>query len=191
MIITGKIVSIDLNATITKASGGTYKGAEIVFKDANGKVQTKNIHENGLKYAPAVKNGLESLEPGDNFTVEMEKKDDFWTWVSIKKGIEQEKNQNTTLQQSTASKSTSWETAEERSMRRDLDKKKFDFEKAKQKLIVRQNSLTNAVAFLAIQPGTISITEEDVLETATTFYNWVFEQRVDENTEDDFNDGVL
>ncbi len=177
MIITGKIVSIDLNATITKASGGTYKGAEIVFKDANGKVQTKNIHENGLKYAPAVKNGLESLEPGDNFTVEMEKKDDFWTWISIKKGIEQEEKQKTTTQQSTTTKSTSWETAEERA--------------ARQKLIVRQSSLTNAVAFLAIQPGTMAITEVDVIETATTFYNWVFEQGVDENTEDDFNDGVL
>lgn len=177
MIITGKIVSIDLNATITKASGGTYKGAEIVFKDANGKVQTKNIHENGLKYAPAVKNGLESLESGDNFTVEMEKKDDFWTWISIKKGIEQEEKQKSTSQQSTTSKSTSWETAEERA--------------ARQKLIVRQSSLTNAVAFLAIQPGTMSITEVDVIETATTFYNWVFEQGVDENTEDDFNDGVL
>ena len=177
MIITGKIVSIDLNATITKASGGTYKGAEIVFKDATGKVQTKNIHENGLKYAPAVKNGLESLEPGDNFTVEMEKKDDFWTWISIKKGIEQEEKQKTTTQQSTASKSTSWETAEERA--------------ARQKLIVRQSSLTNAVAFLAIQPGTMSITEVDVIETATTFYNWVFEQEVDENADVDFNDGVL
>lgn len=176
MIITGKIVSIDLNATITKASGGTYKGAEIVFKDANGKVQTKNIHENGLKYAPAVKNGLESLEPGDNFTVEMEKKDDFWTWISIKKGIEQEEKQKTTTQQSTASKSTSWETAEERV--------------ARQKLIVRQSSLTNAVAFLVLQ-GRTHAAEEDVLETATVFYNWVFEQGVDENTEDDFNDGVL
>mgnify|MGYP003423198352 FL=1 len=177
MIITGKIVSIDLNATITKAQGGTYKGAEIVFKDATGKVQTKNIHENGLKYAPAVKNGLESLEPGDNFTVEMEKKDDFWTWISIKKGIEQEEKQKTNTQQSTTTKSTSWETAEERA--------------ARQKLIVRQSSLTNAVAFLAIQPGTMSITEVDVIETATTFYNWVFEQEVDENAGDDFNDGVL
>lgn len=176
MIITGRIVSIDLNATITKASGGTYKGAEIVFKDVNGKVQTKNIHENGLKYAPAVKNGLESLEPGDNFTVEMEKKDDFWTWISIKKGIEQEEKQKSTSQQSTTSKSTSWETAEERA--------------ARQKLIVRQSSLTNAVAFLVLQ-GRTHATEEDVLETATTFYNWVFEQWVDENTGDDFNDGVL
>lgn len=175
MIITGKIVSIDLNATITKAQGGTYKGAEIVFKDANGKVQTKNIHENGLKYAPAVKNGLESLEPGDNFTVEMEKKDDFWTWISIKKGIEQEEKQKSTSQQSTTSKSTSWETAEERA--------------ARQKLIVRQSSLTNALAFLALQGRTPD--EEDVKETATTFYNWVFEQGVDENTADDFNDGVL
>ena len=177
MIITGKIVSIDLNATITKASGGTYKGAEIVFKDANGKVQTKNIHENGLKYAPAVNNGLESLEPGDNFTVEMEKKDDFWTWISIKKGIEQEEKQKTTTQQSTTTKSTSWETAEERA--------------ARQKLIVRQSSLTNAVAFLAIQPGSMPITEVDVIETATTFYNWVFEREVDENADVDFNDGVL
>ena len=176
MIITGKIVSIDLNATITKASGGTYKGAEIVFKDANGKVQTKNIHENGLKYAPAVKNGLESLEPGDNFTVEMEKKDDFWTWISIKKGIEQEEKQNTTLQQSTTTKSTSWETAEERA--------------ARQKFIVRQSSLTNAVAFLVLQ-GRTHATEEDVLETATTFYNWVFEKEVEEKNEEDFNDGVL
>lgn len=176
MIITGKIVSIDLNATITKASGGTYKGAEIVFKDATGKVQTKNIHENGLKYAPAVKNGLESLEPGDNFTVEMEKKDDFWTWISIKKGIEQEEKQKTTTQQSTASKNTSWETAEERA--------------ARQKLIVGQSSLTNAVAFLVLQ-GRTHATEEDVLETATTFYNWVFEQGVDENADVDFNDGVL
>lgn len=176
MIITGKIVSIDLNATITKAQGGTYKGAEIVFKDVNGKVQTKNIHENGLKYAPAVKNGLESLEPGDNFTVEMEKKDDFWTWISIKKGIEQEEKQKSTSQQSTTSKSTSWETAEERA--------------ARQKLIVRQSSLTNALAFLVLK-GKTQATEEDVLETATTFYNWVFEQGVDENTEDDFNDGVL
>ncbi len=177
MIITGKIVSIDLNATITKASGGTYKGAEIVFKDANGKVQTKNIHENGLKYAPAVKNGLESLEPDDNFTVEMEKKDDFWTWISIKKGIEQEEKQKTTTQQSTTTKSTSWETAEERA--------------ARQKLIVRQSSLTNAVAFLAIESGSMPTTEVDVIETATTFYNWVFEQGIDENTKDNFNDGVL
>ena len=106
----------------------------------------------------------------------MEKKDDFWTWVSIKKGIEQEEKQNTTLQQSTASKSTSWETAEERT--------------ARQKLIVRQSSLTNAVAFLVLQ-GRTHATTEDVKEKATVFYNWVFEQGVDENTEDDFNDGVL
>lgn len=178
MIITGKIVSIDMNATITKSAGGTYKGAEIVFKDANGKVQTKNIHENGLKYAPALKNGLESLVAGDNFTVEMEKKDDFWTWISIKKGIEQEEKQKPAPQQGAITKSTSWETAEERA--------------ARQRLIVRQNSLTNAVAFLTLQ-GRTHVTEEDVKEVATDFYNWVFglDEDMEKNTEDYFNDGVL
>lgn len=176
MIITGKIVSINMNATIQKTSGGTYPGTEIVFRDANGKVQTKNIHENGLKYAPALRNGLESLEVGDNFTVEMEKKDDFWTWISIKKGIEQEEKQKPVPPQGTTTKSTSWETVEERT--------------ARQRLIVRQSSLTNAIAFLVSQ-GRTHVTEENVLEIATTFYNWVFEQGVDENTEDDFNDGVL
>lgn len=176
MIITGKIVSIDMNATIAKAAGGTYKGAEIVFKDAKDKVQTKNIHENGLKYAPALKNGLENLVAGDNFTVEMEKKDDFWTWISIKKGVEQEEKQNSAPQQGAITKSTSWETAEERT--------------ARQRLIVRQNSLTNAVAFLTLQ-GRTHVTEEDVKEVATNFYNWVF--RLDEENiiEDHFNDGVL
>src|SRR5690606_32546457 len=73
----------------------------------------------------------------------------------------------TSTQQVTKS---TYETPEERAERRALDKEKFAFEKEKQKLIIRQSSLANAVNLLK---GSGDETVEQIIEFAKEFEAYV------------------
>lgn len=163
MEIKGKVVEINLDTQVPKNGGGTYPGATISFRDANGKLQEKAFHANALKFNAALKNGLENLQAGDNFVANADKNDNgFWEWKSIAKAGAEVPKQATAQPNTKAPANTSsggnWATAEERAQT--------------QVYIVRQSSLTNALKLFEIQ-GYKKATPEEVIEIAQEFEAFV------------------
>ena len=165
MEITGKVVAIDLNATV-KGQKGTYKGAELIYKDlSDGTNKTKAFHENAFKFNAALKNGLENLAVGDEFTAVLEKKDEFWNWVSVSKGVNGvPANKATSTNAPAKSAPSTYATADERAQT--------------QVYIVRQSSITNALKLLELQ-GNKKVVVGDVLEVAEQLEAWVFGKKAE------------
>lgn len=164
MEITGKVVAIDLNATV-KGKNGTYRGAELIYKDlADGQAKTKAFHENAFKFNAALKNGLTNLEVGDEFTAVLEKKDDFWNWISVSKGVSAPPANIAPASTSAKSTSSTYTTAEERA--------------ETQKYIVRQSSITAALKLIEIN-GKKNQTANDVITIAEYFEAWVFGKKAE------------
>jgi hypothetical protein len=97
----------------------------------------------------------------------LEKKDDFWNWLSVSKGIasatkEQTKSQNNTQQASKAAPST-YATAEERAQT--------------QKYIVRQSSVSSALRLAEINGNKKAILAE-ILKDARVIEDWVMGKEI-------------
>lgn len=166
MEIFGRVVAIDMNATV-KGQNGTYKGAEIIYKDnSTGETKTKPFHENVLKYNAALKNGLENLSSGDEFTAVLESKEKdgktFWNWISVSKGHTSSIPSKGTTNSSTPTKAapSTYATPEERAQT--------------QKYIVRQSSLTAALKLLELH-GNKKATTRDVISLAQEFEAYVLD----------------
>lgn len=158
MEITGKVIAIDMAAKV-QGQKGVYIGVELMYKDLkDGQNKTKAFHENALKFNAALKNGLENLSSGDEFTAVLEKKDEFWNWVSVAKGFAQTTAPKTVLGTAKAAPST-YATAEERAQT--------------QAYIVRQSSITAALKLIEIN-GKKNQTANDVITIAEYFEAWVF-----------------
>ena len=191
--LVGTVVAVDMEATITKKGGGTYEGVEFVFKDEEGKTQTKAFHNNTFKFNPALKNTLADLNKGDKFTAEMEKDGDFWNWKKLSKGAVEDTETKQTSSQAPAAKQSyqprpndTYENKEERA--------------ARQVLIVRQSSISSAIAFCAQQKDFFKGTDDavgEVLNVAARFEAWVLGQTkpknpvVQESEDSTFEDGVV
>jgi hypothetical protein len=162
MEITGKVLVLELNATI-RGQKGSYKGAELIYKDPNGETKTKPFHENALKYNAALKNGLDNLKVGDDFTATLEKKDEFWNWINIVKGVGAVNNNDSKPGVSTPyvnkSAPSTYATAEERTQT--------------QKYIVRQSSITAALKLTEVR-GDKKTNVGEVLQLAAQFETWVY-----------------
>lgn len=151
MQINGKVVDVEFEIDVPKKDGGSYVGTTLTYKDSNGKVQSKSWVQTALNHAANshVKAALQHLTKGATFTAEAVKNDaGFWNWTNIKLTEFMENKTTSTQQVTTSTQRSTWqgETPEERAERRALDKEKFAFEKEKQKLIIRQSSLSNAIA---------------------------------------------
>jgi len=85
--ITAKLISVDTDAVIDKKGGGTYKGAEIIYK-MNGAVYSKGIHEKTFEFKGDLKGQLESLKGGGDFTIHLYKKsgNQYWNVDSVENG---------------------------------------------------------------------------------------------------------
>lgn len=187
-VLVGTVVAVDMEATIEKKDGGTYSGVEFIFKDDQGKTQTKNFHMNQFKFNPGLKNTLADLVKGDKFTAEMEKEGEFWNWKKLSKGVaentapKQEANASAGKQPYTPRPNDTYETKEERGQR--------------QVMIVRQSSLTAALKLLELQ-GAKKPTANDVVSIAAEFEAWVLGQTkpknpvVQESEDSTFEDGVV
>jgi hypothetical protein len=141
--------------TATSKAGKPYKLQEIAYKNLdNGKVEEAKINQYSDLYKIAA-----DMQAGMSFSVTKEKINDFWTWVKVE--ILNAVAPGTPLadiKPAAAYKST-YETPEERARR--------------QVLIVRQSSLTNAVAMLS--PGAKgALKKEDTLLLAQQLADWVF-----------------
>lgn len=134
--------------------GGTYKLAEVSYT-TNGRPQTFKV----LSFSsPAVFAAVSKASPGDVFDVEVGKNaQGYNSWDAIAPGT---KSATAPAATSPAGRS-SFETPEERQER--------------QRLIVRQSSLAQAIATLSVASKT-ALEPEVVMTLADAYTSWVFEK---------------
>lgn len=84
--LTGEVVSVSLSTKAKKQDGGEYEAWQIIFRDHENKIKDITKHVNSLKFTKGLKEGLESLAPGDRFTAVLEKKGAFNEVLSVAKG---------------------------------------------------------------------------------------------------------
>lgn len=173
MNITCKIVAVDFDQTIAKNGGGSYKGTRITYREADGSLKEKCIHTNALKYNPALKNQLNELKAGDDATMVMEKEGEYWNLKEVLKGTVESAPPATAGNAGTRSSNganvspkSTYETAEERAKR--------------QVLIVRQSSVTSAIAYASQSKSQMKI--EEVLKIAEQIVSFVFDNEYDDGS---------
>lgn len=156
-----QITVIDVGTPNTHAAknGRSYQSLEVTYKGADGKVGNKKL----MSFSnPSVFKAAGSWNKGDVVDVVSQKDDQgYWQWTGI--GTE---GGAPVVQQAAAATGTggarvtgsNYETKEERA--------------ARQELIVRQSSLSNAISILTVGAKTVS--KAEVLLLATELSDWVF-----------------
>lgn len=140
---------------------GKYKMAEVAYKDlVKNQVSSKKL----MSFSnPVVYKTLVDAKKGEVYNVELIKNEKgFWDWTNVASSNSVDTSQASPAASSskanTSPKST-YETAEERAQR--------------QILIVRQSAIAQAVATASVGvKGKVQV--EDVLQIASTYYDWVF-----------------
>ena len=147
-----------IRALTSKAPKG-YPIVELAYKSDDGK--TKGMKVLGFGPQKAITDILSSVETGAVLDVEFEQNDrGYWQFKSVKPTGKKEDVAVADAGNSSKAKSN-WETTEERA--------------ARQVMIVRQSSLSSAVAFLAaLEPKGITKTADGVVDVAKTFEAYVF-----------------
>ena len=170
MHVQGKVIESQVNIQVPKKGGGTYPGCLLTYRDRDGKACEQAFHENAFKYNAALMESLQSLVNGDTFMMEKEKKGDFWNVLSIAKTdgmtaspapVASGGSPSSSPESKPAGKvlGSTYETPEERAK--------------KQVYIVRQSSITAALAYFALNKATKASTE-DILAIAKEFEKHVF-----------------
>ena len=155
-----QILSVNVTSKVS-AKGKNFQNAEVAYKNYDsGKVESKNI----TQYSDVFRVVTEAA-PGQTFEVHTQKDDaGYWQWKTMKRVVLTDPPQGAAsapAPQSTGSYSKpTYETPEERAQ--------------KQVYIVKQSSLSTAVAVLSIGSKTAP-SKEQVLELAQTFSDWVFQ----------------
>jgi len=146
-------------------TGGTYGVLTVAFRNAEGKLMEKKL----MSFQnPQVFKQFESAKAGDVVDVTSEKIGDFWQWTAIGVATVSAPTASTS-KATTAPPKSNYETSEERADR--------------QRLIVRQSSLSAAVNVLTV--GSKALDKEAVKALAREFEEWVF--RVDTPKIDSFD----
>lgn len=155
---------------------GGYKKAEIAFKDSEGKVQGKKI----MSFSnPVVFNTLSEAKQGDKFDVTSQKDDKgFWQWTAISvadisgSGSSPSSgsfNTTNTMTKASPAPKSNYETPEERATR--------------QVYIIRQSSISNAIAMLAAaNDKKTAINPDTVIHVAKHFEAYVFGTKFDDGS---------
>lgn len=155
-----KIVHIDFESK-SASNGKAYEVAEVIY-EANGKKNNKKI----MSFSnPGVFKALKSAGKGASFEVEMVKDNaGYWQWTSMSPiggGSDDAPVTSRVTGPSTQATNRSYETKEERD--------------ARQRLIVRQSSLSAAVSILT--PGAKAPIDPDAVKNlASDLTDWVFEK---------------
>lgn len=160
-----EIINVAISNPPTKAGNGkTYELLDVAYKNKSfqDKVEGKKIV--GFS-SPQVTAALKAAQFGDKFTVVREKDGEFWKWTQLIKDGEAIPMAVQTTSMAPAVKPTAiptpkstYETAEERA--------------ARQVMIVRQSSISSAIALLAANGGKKN-TPEEVVAIATIFEAFV------------------
>jgi hypothetical protein len=153
-----QIVFTGAETSFTKTAKGGYSTMTITYVDERGANKSWKIRSFAN---PKVFDTLKNAANGDVFEIETTKnKDDFTEWASATKV---DGGSKVAAAGTTATKTpvvSQYETRDERNLR--------------QRLIVRQSCLAQAIAF-SKDGGDATISEQDLLEQADRFVAWVFE----------------
>lgn len=148
MEINIEIKSVDIQ------NKGKYKIAEVAYED-KGVPKNKKVMSFGKSEQAFL---ALANKPTGPYKVTLEKDGEYWNWVAVEKGTAQPASSGGAAPASGGSRS--FESQEER--------------EAKQRYIVRQSSLSNAIQTLSVNPGKEKISVDDVIGLATTYEQFVF-----------------
>jgi hypothetical protein len=160
-IITIKHVGIEKQ---TKGKG-SWEVAEVIYSDERGQTSTKKI----MSFAnPQVFAAFKDANPGDKYDVQLSKNDaGYWNFTSAAKSD----GTSSTAPQTSQGNPPPRAGGQVNSFQRDFETKE---ERAiRQRLIVRQSSLSAAVSSLGAGPKS-PVNPDEVLALADRFTDWVF-----------------
>jgi hypothetical protein len=155
---------INVQATSKPAKNGTYTQLDVAYKNKTygDKVEGKKIMSFAYKDVYAV---LAKATNGQQFEVTVTKDSaNYNQWTEIKEvgSTTATSSSNPTANKGSPTPKSTYETPEERAIR--------------QRMIVRQSSLSNAIQTLSVNPGKDKIQFVDVIQLATDYFNWVMEK---------------
>ena len=162
-----QIVQVD-KQTKTTSGGKPYVALELAFKNlSSGKLESKKLMPFGT--TSDAHKVLAGANQGDVFTVVSEKNQQsgYWDWLKATQAPPGTTAETVVASKATPSPKSTYETPEERAK--------------KQVYIVKQSSLSNAVAVLGVGAKTPPKTEE-IFALAQTFTDWVFAQETVKQT---------
>lgn len=164
MDVKGIVISVDIDVQVTKNGGGTYPGSRLTYRDESGAAREKAFHNNVFKFNPVLKTQLSNLLTGQAFVMNMEKEGEFWNVKSILPSVNDPTKEATFVtNKPVVSPKSTYETPEERAK--------------KQVYIVRQSSITNAIA---LKGNKASV--EEIINVAKQFETFVFGGKFDDGT---------
>lgn len=165
------IIDVAEPQTNTNRNGRQYQSLEVAYKDDQGRVSSKKL----MSFSnPDVFKAAQTWEKGDNVNIAMEKDENgYWNWTKVlADGEVAPAPTNTGAVASSTSDSkpkttrvtgSNYETKEERALR--------------QTMIVRQSSLSNAVATLATHNSPLS--PDQVITLASKYEKFVMGTMID------------
>ena len=162
-----QITVINVANQTVPTSKGSYQKLEVTYKGPDGKVGSRNI----MSFVPQSKPAFEALvsaSNGDVFDVSMVKEagrdgKEYWVWTNATRGqavISTARPEGGGIPVTTGTTKGNWETSEERAK--------------KQIYIIRQSSISSAVAALAVGAKK-PLEGNEVLALAKKFEDYVFE----------------
>jgi hypothetical protein len=176
------IIDVATPVTNTNRNGREYQSIEITYKDDQGRVSSKKL----MSFSnPEVFKTAQTWEKGDNVNIAMQKDDaGYWQWTKVlADGEVAPAPTNASVGapstpapggKPTRVTGSNYETKEERALR--------------QRMIVRQSSLSNAVATLATHGKALSST--DVVSLAKQYEQFVMGEVSQTNSLDDLTGDV-
>ena len=179
------IIDVAQPVTSTNRNGRQYQSIEIAYKDDQGRISSKKL----MSFSnPDVFKTAQTWEKGDTVNIAMEKDDaGYWQWTKILADGEvapaptnaSAEGASTSAPKAATGKPTrvtgsNYETKEERALR--------------QLMIVRQSSLSNAVATLATHGKALS--SADVVALAKQYERFVMEGDAVSNSIDDMANDI-
>lgn len=170
------VVDVGQPNTHAGANGRSYQSLEVMYKGVDGKVGSKKL----MSFSnPGVFNTAKSWEKGTVVDVITQKDDKgYWQWTGINTGGQQVAQQSTTsASPATRVTGSNYETKEERA--------------ARQIMIVRQSSLSTAVAAIAlssVDKKANPVLPSEVIEYAKILEAYVLGQELEEY--EDFDDDI-
>ncbi len=175
-----KIIDVTVTEVPKKVGQGTNKQMSCTFENLTfgGKTDGKKLFDWAVP--KEVWAALEGAKKGDIFSIETKKNDKgFIDWLSVaaKDAVDyvaeaaaapaRARTPAQTRQAQGEKVSSTWDEKNK------LDRERFEFDKEKQALIIRQSSLSTAVAYLALpgcdQPAVV----QDVINIAKNFEQYV------------------
>ena len=167
--IHGTVVSYNANTKVQKKGGGQYDAWELVYRDSENKIATLAKPVQGLRFNPALAGQLNALVPGDAFTVDREKKGEFWEIMSVTKG-----HSDGATSPAGNSSSGSYPAASPRSGTTPKSTYETPEERAKKQIVIsRQAALNTSVAYWNMR-GDHHVEKENIVEVAKYFEKYVY-----------------